>query len=333
MENNEEVTALFQKYLRGDCNDDDLQRLIRYFNLDDKEDLLRAHIQAELMDQAAPDPGLSGRIQGFSDRVGKRLIHRINQAPVAKGPRIDWYRLTRYVAAVLLVAGVAYWFMAKNRAIVHTVHVPNGKVQRFILPDSSVVWLNGGTTLSYPAHFAKRRRAVKVENGQAFFEVSKDPQRPFIVQAGNMDITVLGTSFEVEAYFASPSVTVSVRTGKVKIDADNLVHQQKGTVLNARQSARIWKDSGEITQSQVKADDIAGWMNNRLIFVEKDFSNVLIHLERHYNVRFRVHKPGLLTEKITLRLDNQPLPTVLAALAFSNQFTYQFSNDSTIIIR
>jgi len=147
---------------------------------------------------------------------------------------IDKYRLIyRWAAAACLLfilSAIGYQALLKpdyihQEAIVTTTFPEDIRLLR--LPDGTRVWLNQNTKIEYPKQFASNERMIKL-NGEAFFEVKRDPSRPFIISSGVIKTTVLGTSFNVKAYNGN-APEVHVRTGKVKVESkQNAVFIEKG---------------------------------------------------------------------------------------------------------
>lgn len=129
---------------------------------------------------------------------------------------------TRIAAVLLLLLGIGYGIGSWRENSVQDVIIQNqlitakGSKGRFTLPDGSVVWLNSETKLTYPSQFASDKRLVTLE-GEAYFEIEKDMKKPFIVQAGEIDVEVLGTCFNVDSYSYTEFVQTALLNGSVKI--------------------------------------------------------------------------------------------------------------------
>lgn len=136
-------------------------------------------------------------------------------------------RWTRVAAVLLLLLGIGYGIGSWREHSAPDVIVQNqlitakGSKGRFTLPDGSVVWLNSETKLTYPNQFADDRRLVSLE-GEAYFEVAKDAKKPFVVQAGEIDVEVLGTCFDLDSYSSGEFVKTALLSGSVKISGKAL---------------------------------------------------------------------------------------------------------------
>ncbi|QRR02057.1 FecR family protein [Dyadobacter sandarakinus] len=212
------------------------------------------------------------------------------------------------------------------------VHAPLGKTLRITLPDSSRVWLNAGSSLMYPRNFSSQTREVVLKEGQAFFDIVHVSARPFVVHAKTLNITVLGTSFDVKAYRNDPDIKVTVKTGKVGVTLRDEPGRPAVMLLPAEQAV-VPEKSAEVRVSEVSKPAIAPWKDNRLVFEDELLSEVFHALERKYNQHIVIENTMLPAERITLTLDNQPVADVLKVLSFSKKFNYSQLNDSTIVIR
>lgn len=239
-------------------------------------------------------------------------------------------------AAALVLIGFFYWTNKNKLAITEketiTVNAPFGKTLEIKLPDGSEVWLNAGSSMTYPKSFSSKKREVVLKEGQAFFDVVHQSNRPFIVHAKSLDVTVLGTSFDIKAYRNDPDIKVTVKTGKVGVTLPAKPDRPALMLLPAEQ-ATVPDKIAEIQVTEISKLAIAPWKDNRLVFEDALLSEVFHVLERKYNQHIQVEKEGLTAEKISLTLDSQPMADVLKVLSFSKKFNYFQLNDSTIVIR
>ena len=161
----------------------------------------------------------------------------------------------------------------------HTLSVPRGGEYKLVLADGTRVWLNAASELMYPDHFSADQRKV-VLKGEAYFEVAKDAERPFSVVLGDMEVKVLGTSFNVSAYPGTQRRTTLVE-GKVAI----AWKQQQVEITPGQQATET---SEGITVTPVKVANYVGWKERRFIYEDKLLGEVLGDLERWYDVEIFV---------------------------------------------
>lgn len=167
----------------------------------------------------------------------------------------------------------------ENAVQIHTLRIPRGGEYQIILSDSTRVWVNADSELQYPDHFMGDKRKV-VLKGEAYFEVAKDTSHPFYVEVGDMNVKVLGTSFNISAYPNSKRQTTLVE-GCVTINWN-----QQQVMLHPGQQAT--ENIRELQVREVNVANYVGWIDRRFVFKDKLLGEVLEDLERWYDVEIFV---------------------------------------------
>ncbi len=181
----------------------------------------------------------------------------------------------------------------------YVMATPKGGVYSVVLPDGSKVWLNAASTLKYPNKFTKNQRLVELE-GEGYFEVTADKERPFLVRSKGQVVRVLGTAFNVNAYPEEQHVVTTLVEGSVSIHTANAHQGEKGTnespiVLKPGQQARYSEQT--VTVLEVSTADFVAWRNGTFVFYGQRMPVVMRQIERWYNVSF---ENIALTENIEL---------------------------------
>ena len=210
-----------------------------------------------------------------------------------------------------------------------TKSTPRGAKLNLVLGDGTEIKLNSESVISFPKSFSNRAREVRLE-GEAYFEVAEDEQRPFSVTSGNIVTTALGTSFNVRAYQEDIDLVVSLTSGKVVIkDPGNIRSEQ--VILAPYQQTTFNKDSGEFSLSQFSDKDIS-WSRDIIVFEDASFSEIRNTLERWYDVDFIIAS-SVMNRGFTGEFENQSLETVLEGISFSVGFSYEVqSKEKRVII-
>lgn len=160
-----------------------------------------------------------------------------------------------------------------------------GTVTRLVLPDQSVVWLNSGSSLSYPSVFNAKERDVKL-SGEGYFEVQSDRKHPFYVTTDEgVRVMAYGTKFNVNAYEDESSVEAVLANGKIDV-----ISRDKTVSLDPEKQALFDKKTGEFTVSTVNLEEKIGWKDGRLVFRNTPLDVVLKRLSKRYNVDIVLHK-------------------------------------------
>jgi len=184
----------------------------------------------------------------------------------------------------------------------NTLTVPSGGKYSLVLPDGSRVWLNAESSITFPTAFSGRKRSVKI-SGEVYFDVAKDPARPFIVQVGNnRQIRVLGTQFNVNAYSDEEEITTTLLEGSVEI----LPGGNAGLAvrLNPGEQA-AFSETGQISvRHGVNTDEIVAWKNGIFQFEKADIQSVMRQISRWYNVEV-VYEGPLPDRNFSGKIDRQ----------------------------
>lgn len=246
-------------------------------------------------------------------------------------------RLVISTAAAAIIA-VAYFSWQNNPkqlsvASEQLVTVPANKIIMITLADHSKVWLNAGSVFKYPSRFAANKRTVELLEGRAFFEIKHKANHPFIVKTNTLNVTVLGTSFDVRAYKNEKATKVSVVTGKVGITLKNPVLKRPAVMLLPRQQLVLSTLTHQLSKQVTKEIAVNAWCKSNLVFDQEQLGNVFSVLEKKYKTKINVGNKNLLNERISITLSNQHLDTIMQILSFTKHFNYQMANDSTVVIK
>jgi len=186
--------------------------------------------------------------------------------------------------------------------VMNQLVIPYGNQSRVVLSDNTVVWLNAGSRLVYPTLFKGKTREVLLF-GEAFFEVSKNPERPFIVKTSDLQIKVLGTQFNVSAYAEDQVIQTVLKEGRVAIRRNDAAFYESELVLKPNQMASFTKGSSDTKVYDVDVNYYTLWTKGLLSFNEADFNRVLKKVERFYNISIRFSDPTLGAIRISGKLD------------------------------
>lgn len=237
----------------------------------------------------------------------------------------------KYAAAVLLLIGIGaisyQWGKIKSgisgdAELKYTSIVADqGQVSKIILPDSSVVWLNSNSKLTYDNKFSYSNRALQL-SGQAFLQVRKNKELPLTVACGNLQVKVLGTRFDVDAYPDEEVVKVTLESGKVQLL--NTKKQSFDYKLSPGQMAKFSSKNNtvEIVDS-VNVQNFIGWKDGELIFSDASMDEVIKRLERKFNLTVEVNNPKIYTSVFNARFKDESLKEILDYLHYSCLIDYQ----------
>jgi ferric-dicitrate binding protein FerR (iron transport regulator) len=243
---------------------------------------------------------------------------------------IPYLRIIQRVAALLfiplLLVQLYQWNNHRHEASTWiTMRTNPGMVSSIRLPDSSTVWLNANSTISYPQKFDKERM-VKLD-GEAFFDVTKNSAMRFKVQTpSTAAIEVLGTRFNVDAYRTDSTIRTTLEEGSVKFNYQTH-NESRSLVLKPSQTVVYNVKSRSIVPNDLNEKTLTSWKDNQIILQNTTLVELLTIISRRFNVKFILKSDRLNEERFTGVFDNQQLITVLEHINISSRIKYRILND------
>lgn len=274
---------------------------------------------------ALPDHSTKNALNNTKLRIGHPMLKSRRLMPV--GISIA----AAVAAAVMLVVSLDVHNRTREIATVNTIEyvVPDGEIGSLALPDGTTVSLNAGSVLIYPDKFNGNGRNVYL-SGEGFFNVAKDESKPFVVKTSRMDITALGTSFNVHAYPGSGRMVATLNSGKITV-ADNSEKDPSLYVLTPDQQIECDLSSGEVTRRVIDAGEVSGWRDGNIYFHSMQLSQIIPSLERRFGVDIRVNAEINQQECYTLKFQNNEGLEYILSVLMSASDGYMYSIEDTII--
>lgn len=265
-------------------------------------------------------------------KAERRLGRRLEQENQKRQEVFKLKSVLRYAAAIVgvivLAAGLAYWFRNKAEELV-VASAAHGQVREMLLPDGTKVWLNQSSVLKYPRAFEGKERHVYLD-GEAYFEVARNHEKPFTVKSQAMDVRVLGTSFNIKCRPDNSFAETTLVEGEVEVKDKS----DKGRItLLPGQKAVLNRVTGRMQVKQVDPKMEIVWHNDLIPFEKSSIFQIAAALERFYGVKIILSPDvdstntysGVLKKK-----DN--IESVLNSLRNSIPFNYKKVDDNNIFI-
>lgn len=250
-----------------------------------------------------------------------RAYQRTQKILKANRKKQMYSQLMRYAAFLAvpllltsLVLGYLYFQKPELAEKYAEVTAATGSVIRYELPDHSVVWLNSGSTLRYPTVFRSDNRNVEL-NGEAYFEVEADNQRPFYVNTRHgLTVYVYGTRFNVTAYEDDSNIETVLEKGKV-----NVISPDRKTIMQLAPGEQLLynKQSQKLIKNKVDIYEKVAWKDGKLIFRNASLDDIFKRLSRHFNVDIQFNNKSGKEYKYRATFRNETLPQILDYLAKS----------------
>ncbi|SOD15075.1 FecR family protein [Pedobacter xixiisoli] len=314
------IQELIAKALKGQISEEENELLELWYN------------------QALPDQVEWKGAEKNAPELKHKIFNQITSQIQVNRPTVKLllykYVLFRVAASVVLVAGLAYYFGNKKDVVdEQLVSTQENGVKKIILPDSSIVWLKGKSTLLYPEHFTDSIRVVEL-NGEALFEVAKDKDHPFIIKTGNYSTRVLGTSFNLNT--RNKNYNLIVLTGKVQVnelDPVNNTNKVLAVVTPNQRFDRLEQSKGEISApEEVEKITVTKGTEYPMYFMHTPFSEIMDRIERKFNMKFaKADYSSYATCNINADLTDQSLKNSLEILAAAMGAQYKIENQTIMI--
>jgi len=334
MRSNQEYERLIEKFADGICTNDEAQKVIDWFKepgfqlklyqpvnrLWDKENAINE------------DFGETADLDSTLDRLHHRInIHR-EQEESGSRKRIRFYKVLSRAAAILFIPLLITSFLyiyenlnkSKGEQQYTEINATFGSKLRTQLPDGSVVWLNSGSTLKYPQTFSRRNRQATL-SGEAYFEITSDRLHPFVVKTDVLDLRVLGTKFNVNAYPDENHVSVTLEEGKIAIEEPgNGKKSSQSCILEPGEHAIFQNGLGAMSKAFTKTDKYTSWKEGRLIFRNDPLALVIKRLERWYNTDIVIAGDEQLPETpYTMTIEDETITQVLEYLSLASPISWE----------
>ncbi|NSL90973.1 DUF4974 domain-containing protein [Chitinophaga sp. Mgbs1] len=325
MQQNERIITLIEKYSADACTDSELQELEAWYAAYENNAPL-----SSLLDASARQ-----ELKGELLHSIRQEIARHTAAKPVTGRSRRLLLLSRAAAAVIITATVSWGVHQRMHPDVVTtgngytqISTARGETRQVVLPDSSKVWLNADSRIRYAAGFNASRREVFLD-GEAFFDIHRDPARSFVVHTGKVTTQVLGTAFNVSSYPGSETLAVTVVQGKVRV-AEGAAEMG---VLLPDQQISYNRSTRKAIYQRTDAAATASWKEGWLVFREQSFREIAAALQRKFDISIDISDPALARCRFTASFaPGTDLPKVLNLLCRINHSNYQLKADSNKII-
>ena len=243
-----------------------------------------------------------------------------------------WGQAFQRAAAILIIplllSFIAYYYYQTHQSAdlvsYAEIQCPMGVRTKFSLPDGSTGYLNSGSCLRYPVQFT-RERSVEL-SGEALFEVVHNKKSPFHVNTKNLDIKVLGTTFNVIAYEDEKSEEIILQTGKVDVSSKNGKLQ---TVMSPNEKLTLDTEKRTFAKEEVEASQYGSWKDGKLVFRNENMQQLARRLSRWYNAEVIVEDRMLDDYTFHATFIDEPLDEVLKLLSITTPISYHIEKRSS----
>ena len=373
-----DIDIIIGKYLLGVAGKEENSQLLEWFEkseankkyFEEIESIWHATEIVKNRDGVNPDEAW----EKIERKISPRFI-KVQASSRVKEPEIPAaiFAILRIAAIIVITFGLSwggfyiYYKKVLNVSVAYNeVIVPKGSKSIINLPDGTKIWLNAETTLKYPEKFTGKNREVSLD-GEAFFDVAKDEQKLFTVKTSDLDITALGTSFNVKSYSNEGTIETTLVTGSLCVKKEDVTEKARGILLKPKQRLTLVKKEGKIlvdyvdTEKEkveepskvkeaktvvkkieprgekiflaknVNTEMYTSWKDHKLIFRNETFESLAAKLDRWYNVEISIEGEELKEYRFTGTFERETIEQALKALQLTTPFVFYFEQNNVTI--
>lgn len=342
MEKNDNYIELITKYLKNDATPDEEKLFLQLIESDSEYRLFFFKIKQIWELANAKDELSESSIEAEWQKLRKNIASEKNtdkrKFKNTQSPNRLLFSVLKLAAVLVFIAALTYFVQygvglhnVLSQQAQNQIEVPYGSKIKICLPDNTSVWLNAGSSIEYPSFVVGKTRQVKL-SGEAYFEVAKNLERPFVIQTAELAIRVTGTTFNVKSYPNDSTAVVTLLNGGVNISSSTQTSAKQTYKLAPGQKATFSKNTRQIKLEQANVKQSTDWLKGIYSFDSTPLSEIVKNLSRTYNKKFIIEDSKLMNIKFTGTLDcNYSWEIFLKVLNANTNTKHVIKNDSIII--
>lgn len=330
------IISLLQKYIKNQCTEQELRTLLHWLKSPDNHASLDMAFLPlwDAIERDMPQPNqaredeLRREVSSLLSAIKQKNAPSSNTGVRNKNRLNGFYR----VAAILILAfsvtfGLMKYLDRPEPALTYIEKASaKGEKKSVLLADGTKVILNSDTKLLIPSNFNKQERTIEME-GEGFFDVAPNPDKPFVIKSGEASVKVLGTSFDFKSYKEDDFIKLTVSTGKVRV---NISDQDLQMSVSPNEHLSVNKIDGNISKETIQENNYIKWIQGSLYFNKEPIGEVLKTINRTYN-RKVILQSKYSDYKITGTHDNKSIEAVIEAICFTTGLRSRKEGDKIIL--
>lgn len=328
----DEFERIMLDYLKGEITSEDMQKLTILLREDDA--CREKYREMSLSYALASSPWFARRKEQNFEQLRDTLNFRSSRKRTFFRKISVWGSAAMW--ALLIGCSITFFYLYHSSGQEPVtpsycqIEIPQGASSKLVLPDSTVVFLNGGTVLKYDASLQRQTDREVFLSGEAYFKVAKNVHKPFIVRMGELNVKVLGTTFNVASYPGEAEIKVSLVEGSVNVYTTS--ETKKSIFLSPNEQAIYNKEDRLLSMKKIDATSQAAWTTGKLVFVNEKLFDILKTVGKKHDVQILIQSRKVYTEYFSGSIDaDLTLDEILSYLDVDNKFVWR-KKGKTIVI-
>lgn len=322
MNSKKSIKSLIIAHLDGNLQGTDLEKFTKWLSASKENAKYYAQIK-DIWQASVHDASVLADTEKewtrFMDAVQK-------ESKTRPAKRLTALQIISGVAAILIIGIITGILVSKyvqnDEPGFITVSAPKGSVSYLVLDDSTEVYLNAGTSIRYSPKSNKKKREVFLE-GEAWFDVAKRENKSFVVHTAFYDVKVMGTQFNIKSYPTDKFVETTLEEGKIQLSSSENFKLGESVILKPGEQVRLNRESGKMVIKNVDTRLFTSWKENKLIFLNLNFSELVVLLERKYGIDIEVNDPEILKYHYTGTIKNESVLEIMELIKHTLPIQYK----------
>lgn len=312
---------LVHQFLTGEISIEDEANLFHLLNNSSYYSLYEYYVGVWLDNEAKRDA------TAYSSETAYRLFEKLAVKLQKKETTTRFMRFVKYAAIIAIIFSTGLILMnginkiessSVIATIPHELLIPRGSMGEMVLPDGTRVWINSDSKITYYSDYNKNNRQIFLE-GEAYFQVAKDKNRPFIVHADDLSIRAVGTAFNV--FTSKGVIETSLDEGCVELTRK--LYNEEPLVMSPGEKAIFNKENQTLKVGKTDVKTLTSWRNKKWVIRSMQLADLLERLERRYDVNIDVVDPNILKTTVSASFINEDIQQIMNGLASALDFNIE----------
>jgi transmembrane sensor len=326
---------LLERFFKDECTAEESAKVLKWFDTEDGKKFLQGELDSDIENMMSgsgqfgsgyPDPDSEKILKSIQGMIRKQEFRNKRKRQVI-------YPIFKAAAAILVVLAASFFYqnvyLPESEEI--TEHVPihyttsEDQQRKITLGDGSTIQLNSNSEIWVSGTYMSERREIQLQ-GEAFFDVIHDPERPFKVYANESEVEVLGTAFNVKSNVHGDNIQVAVTEGRVAFRSNDTFAEIQSVILHEGQYGYLDLTNNDLIVDEIAIENYLAWMSGELVFEDLSLEKVCLQLNRLYEVQCGFENDQLSGLRLTANFSDDSLKKTLSVIALTLEIEFSVVN-------